>query len=48
MPGARPVPAPWPVLREPVGHGHGEAQETQADAVHLRRDGDVGKESALP
>lgn len=36
------------MLREPVGDGHGEAEETQADAVHLRGDGDVGKEGVVP
>lgn len=36
------------MLWEPVGDGHGEAEEAQADAVHLWGDGDVGKEGVVP
>lgn len=32
---------------EPVGDGHSDAEETQADAVHLRSDGDVGEEGVV-
>lgn len=43
-----PVVSPRVVLWEPVGDGHGEAEETQADAVHLWRDGDVSKKGVVP
>lgn len=46
--GTCPVVSPGTVLWEPVGDGHGQAEETQADAVHLRGDGDVGKEGVVP
>lgn len=36
------------MLREPVGDRHGEAEQPQADAVHLRSDGNVGKERPIP
>lgn len=46
--GTCPADSPQAVLCEPVGDGHGEAEETKADAVHLRGDGDVGKEGVVP
>lgn len=47
FPGTCPAVSPWTVLWEPVGDGHGQAQETQADAVHLRGDRDVRKEGVV-
>lgn len=43
-----PAVPPRAVLREPVGDSHGEAEDTQADAVHFRGDGDVGKKGMVP
>lgn len=43
-----PVVSPGPVLREPVGDGHGEAEQAQTGTVHLGSDGNVGKERAIP
>ena len=34
-------------LRQPVGDAHGQAEEAQAEAVHLGRDGDVGEDGAV-
>ena len=38
---------PVPALREPVGDAHGQAEETQTEAVHLGGDRDVGEDGAL-
>lgn len=48
VPGTYPAVSPRTVLWEPVGDGHGEAEETQADAVHFWGDGNVGKEGVVP
>lgn len=48
VPRAHPAAMPRAVLREPVGDGHDEPEETQTDTVHFGRDGDVGKESVVP
>lgn len=46
-PGAQSGLPPRPVLREPVGDAHGEAQEPQADAVDLSGDGDLAEEGVV-
>lgn len=48
VPAAHPAVAPRAVLGKPVWYGHDEAEETQADAVHLGCNGDVGKEGVVP
>lgn len=42
------VVSPRAVLREPIGDGHGEAEQAQADTVHLWSDGNIRKESPIP
>lgn len=37
-----------PGLWEPVGEGHGDADEAQVDAVHLGGDRDVWEEGVIP
>lgn len=48
VPRAHPAVSPRAVLWEPVCYGHDEAEETQADTVHLGCNGDVRKEGVVP